>query len=235
VTEPDTGRPTDTREALIARIVPEGVAAAELFEDPPGLRPHPQEEPLVARAVDKRRREFAGARHCARQAMRTLGVEPGPVLRGEKGDPVWPRGLVGSLTHCDGYRGAVLGYSLQVRSLGIDAEPHDVLPEGVLPAVSLDAERDWLASAGDDLHWDRLLFCAKEATYKAWFPLTQRWLGFEDAHITFERDTTSEATTGTFRSRLLVPGDTLDGPPLTAFDGRWLVTDGLVLTAITVR
>jgi len=235
VTEPDTGRKTDTRDALIGRIVPEGVAAAELFEDPPGLRPHPQEEPLVARAVDKRRREFAGARHCARQAMRRLGVDPAPVLRGEKGDPVWPRGLVGSLTHCDGYRAAVLGYSLQVRSLGIDAEPHDVLPEGVLPAVSLEPERDWLGSAGDDLHWDRLLFCAKEATYKAWFPLTKRWLGFEDAHITFERDTTSDAVTGTFRSRLLVPGDTLDGPPLTGFDGRWLIAGGLVLTAITVR
>ena len=235
MTEPDTGRKTDTRDALIGRIVPEGVAAAELFEDPPGLRPHPQEEPLVARAVDKRRREFAGARHCARQAMRRLGVDPAPVLRGEKGDPVWPRGLVGSLTHCDGYRAAVLGYSLQVRSLGIDAEPHDVLPEGVLPAVSLEPERDWLGSAGDDLHWDRLLFCAKEATYKAWFPLTKRWLGFEDAHITFERDTTSDAVTGTFRSRLLVPGDTLDGPPLTGFDGRWLIAGGLVLTAITVR
>ncbi|MBF0662746.1 MAG: 4'-phosphopantetheinyl transferase [Rhodococcus sp.] len=206
-----------------------------MFSDPPGLRPHPQEEPLVARAVDKRRREFAGARHCARQAMRHLGVEPGPVLRGERGAPVWPRGLVGSLTHCDGYRAAVLGYSLQVRSLGIDAEPHDVLPDGVLPAVSLEPEREWLASAGDDLHWDRLLFCAKEATYKAWFPLTGRWLGFEDAHITFERDTTADAVTGTFHSRILVPGDTPDGPPLTGFDGRWLVADGLVLTAITVR
>lgn len=235
MTEPDTGQKTDTRGALIGRIVPDGVAAAELFEDPPGLRPHPQEEPLVARAVEKRRREFAGARHCARQAMRTLGVDPAPVLRGEKGDPVWPRGVVGSLTHCDGYRGAVLGYSLQIRSLGIDAEPHDVLPDGVLPAVSLEPEREWLASAGDDLHWDRLLFCAKEATYKAWFPLTKRWLGFEDAHITFERDTTSDAVTGTFHSRLLVPGDTLDGQPLTGFDGRWLVADGLVLTAITVR
>jgi len=235
VTEPSAGEQAETHAALLSRIVPEGVAAAEMFSDPPGLRPHPQEEPLVARAVDKRRREFAGARHCARQAMRHLGVEPGPVLRGERGAPVWPRGLVGSLTHCDGYRAAVLGYSLQVRSLGIDAEPHDVLPDGVLPAVSLEPEREWLASAGDDLHWDRLLFCAKEATYKAWFPLTGRWLGFEDAHITFERDTTADAVTGTFHSRILVPGDTPNGPPLTGFDGRWLVADGLVLTAITVR
>ncbi|MEE2031034.1 4'-phosphopantetheinyl transferase Npt [Rhodococcus chondri] len=220
---------------MISRIVPDGVAAAEMFTDPPGLRPHPQEEPLIARAVEKRRREFVGARHCAREAMRRLGVDPAPVLKGERGAPVWPRGVVGSLTHCDGYRGAVLGYALQVRSLGIDAEPHDRLPDGVLDAVSLEPERDWLAgTAGAGVHWDRLLFCAKEATYKAWFPLTHRWLGFEDAHITFERDS-FDAVSGSFHSRLLVPGDTLDGPPLAGFDGRWLVADGLVLTAITVR
>src|SRR5690606_39220358 len=69
VTEPTVEQASGTRAASISRIVPEGVAAAELFSDPPGLKPHPQEEPLVARAVEKRRREFAGARHCARQAM----------------------------------------------------------------------------------------------------------------------------------------------------------------------
>lgn len=234
MTEPTLEERTGTREGLITRIVPDGVVAAELFSDPPGLQPHPREEALIARAVEKRRREFTSARHCAREAMRRLGVDPAPVLRGERGAPIWPRGVVGSLTHCDGYRGAVLGYALQVRSLGIDAEPHDVLPDGVLDSVSIEEERRWLAgTGGDDVHWDRVLFCAKEATYKAWFPLTGRWLGFEDAHITFERD--DQGASGSFHSRLLVPGDTPDGPPLTSFDGRWLVADGLVLTAITVR
>ena len=79
-----------------------------------------------------------------------------------------------------------------------------------------------------------MLFCAKEATYKAWEPLTGRWLGFEDAHITFERTGTGDDISGTFRSELLVPGDTVSGPPLTAFDGRWMVSDGLVMTAISV-
>ncbi len=237
MTEPTLEDRAGTRDGLIARIVPDGVVAAELFDDPPGLQPHPQEEALIARAVEKRRREFVGARHCARQAMSRLGVDPAPVLRGERGAPVWPRGVVGSLTHCDGYRGAVLGYSLQVRSLGIDAEPHDRLPDGVLDAVSLEEERRWLAGTTDgDVHWDRVLFCAKEATYKAWFPLTGRWLGFEDAHITFDRDADTDAgISGSFHSRLLVPGDTTDGAPLTSLDGRWLVAGGLVLTAITVR
>ena len=95
---------------------------------------------------------------------------------------------MGSLTHCEGYRGAVVGRATAVRSVGIDAEPHGVLPDGVLDAISLPVERREIAALPDGLHWDRILFCAKEATYKAWFPLTQRWLGFEDAHITFAVD-----------------------------------------------
>ncbi|NLE81629.1 MAG: 4'-phosphopantetheinyl transferase superfamily protein [Rhodococcus sp.] len=219
---------------MIEHILPAGVVSAELYEDPPGLRPHPQEEALIGRSVEKRRREFTSARHCGRLAMQKLGVDPGPILRGERGAPLWPRGVVGSLTHCDGYRGAVLAYAMQVRSLGIDAEPDAPLPDGVLPAVSLEQERAWLASVdpADGVNWDRLLFCAKEATYKAWFPLTGRWLGFEDAHITFEQ--ANEGTHGTFHSDLLISGETLDGPPLASFDGRWMISNGLILTAISV-
>ncbi|BBZ23571.1 4'-phosphopantetheinyl transferase family protein [Mycolicibacter hiberniae] len=201
------------------------LAWAERYDDPPGLAPLPEEEPLVARSVAKRRNEFVTARYCARLALEELGQPPVPILKGEKGEPSWPTGIVGSLTHCAGFRGAVVGRSTAVRSVGIDAEPHDVLPDGVLDAVSLPVERFELAALPQDRHWDRILFCAKEATYKAWFPLTGRWLGFEDAHITFETD-------GSFASRILIDPAARSGPPLTTLRGRWSVAGGLVLTAI---
>ena len=116
--------------------------------------------------------------------------------------------------------------------MGIDAEPHGVLPDGVLGAISLPVERHEIVALPADLHWDRILFCAKEATYKAWFPLTQRWLGFEDAHISFEVDSTG--TTGRFVSRILIDPAALAGPPLTELAGRWSVADGLALTAIVL-
>lgn len=153
-------------------------------------------------------------------------------MRGDKGMPLWPKQVVGSMTHCDGYRAAIVAYAMGVRSLGIDAEPHDELPDGVLEHTSLPAERDVLATRPSGLHWDRLLFCAKEATYKAWFPLTQRWLGFEDAHITFEQ--TGE-NAGTFRSAILIDGSVIDGgTPITGFSGRWLVDDGYITTTIVM-
>ena len=166
----------------------EDLAYAEVYSDPPGLAPLPEEEPLIAKSVAKRRNEFITVRHCARIALGELGVPPVPILKGDKGEPCWPDGVVGSLTHCTGYRGAVVGRSAAVRSVGIDAEPHDVLPHGVLDAITLDEERHEIAALPEGLHWDRILFCAKEATYKAWFPLTKRWLGFEDAHIVFDVD-----------------------------------------------
>jgi 4'-phosphopantetheinyl transferase EntD len=225
-----------TEQTLLAAVLPvsEGLAYSEVYSDPPGLTPLPEEEPLIAKSVAKRRNEFITVRHCARIALGKLGLPPVPILKGEKGEPCWPDGVVGSLTHCAGYRGAVVGRTEAVRSVGIDAEPHDVLPDGVLNAISLPEERHETAALPEGLHWDRILFCAKEATYKAWFPLTKRWLGFEDAHIVFDLDPPDGATTGVFVSKILIDGQTLAGPPLTALRGRWSVERGLVLTAIVL-
>ncbi len=217
---------------LLSGVLPDTVAAAEMYDDPPDLIPLPEEEPLIARSVAKRRNEFVTVRHCARRALQELGVPPVPILKGEKGEPCWPDGVVGSLTHCDGYRGAAVGRHDAVRSVGIDAEPHGVLPNGVLDAISLPAERAEISALPGGLHWDRILFCAKEATYKAWYPVTQRWLGFEDAHIVFDID--DGATTGGFESTILIDPAARSGPPLTTLRGRWSVRDGLALTAIVL-
>lgn len=220
--------------SLLSGVLPAttGLAAAEVYRDPPDLMPLPDEEPLVAKSVAKRRNEFVTVRYCARQALGELGVEPVPILKGEKGEPCWPGGIVGSLTHCEGYRGAVVARQAEVRSVGIDAEPHGVLPDGVLDAISLPAERAELQQLPSGLHWDRILFCAKEATYKAWYPVTHRWLGFEDAHIVFDVDDTG--TAGGFVSRVLIDPAAEHGPPLETLAGRWSVRDGLALTAIVL-
>lgn len=216
---------------MIEELLPAAVSAAEMFTDPPDVQLFPEEEAALARAVDKRRREFTTARACARTALARLGVPPGPILRGEQGAPQWPPGIVGSITHCAGYRAAAVAAASGVATIGVDAEPDGTLPEGVLKTVSLPGERARLhdlAHAAPGTNWDRLLFCAKEATYKAWFPLARRWLGFEDADITID------PCDGTFQVRLLVAAPTLGGQPLAGFAGRWMARDGLIVAAITV-
>jgi 4'-phosphopantetheinyl transferase EntD len=216
---------------VIEEILLPAVAAVEEFGDPPGAVLFPEEEAVIGRAVEKRRREFTTARACARAALARLGQPPVAILPGERGSPGWPPGIVGSITHCAGYRAAAVARATEVLAIGLDAEPDQPLPGGVLDAVSLAAERASLADLARSApgpNWDRMLFCAKESVYKAWFPLTGRWLGFEQAHITLD------PAGGTFTARLLVPGPEVDGRELTAFDGRWLARDGLILTAISV-
>jgi 4'-phosphopantetheinyl transferase EntD len=157
-------------------------------------------------------------------------VPPAPLLPGAQREPLWPAGVVGSLTHCAGYRAAAVARRSDIVAIGIDAEPHGPLPDGVLEVVTRAEERPRLgrlASAEPGVRWDRLLFCAKESVYKAWFPLTGRWLGFEDASVTL-------LPGGEFRAELRVPGPALDGRELTGFHGRWLVDADLLLTAVTV-
>jgi 4'-phosphopantetheinyl transferase EntD len=215
---------------VIEEILPAAVAAVEAFEDPPGAVLFPEEEAAIARAVDKRRREFTTARVCARAALSRLGLPPAPILPGQRGAPGWPPGVVGSMTHCPGYRAAALAHDRHLVTIGIDAESHEPLPAGVLDLVSVATERSrlrQLAAEEPGVCWDRLLFSAKESVYKAWFPLTRAWLDFSDVDLTPEPG-------GRFTVRFLVPGPVLDGIELTGFTGRWLARDGLVLTAIAL-
>ncbi|HEX8631380.1 MAG TPA: 4'-phosphopantetheinyl transferase superfamily protein [Catenuloplanes sp.] len=217
---------------MIESLLPPGVVPVEAFADVPGENPFPGEEDLVARSVEGRRREFITARRCAREALGRLGYPPGPIRSGARREPRWPAGVVGSITHCAGYRAAAVAPGTVVAGLGIDAEPHDPLPEGVLGAVTTVGEPELLARlAGADpsIHWDRLLFSAKESIYKAWYPLTGRWLGFEDARLSIE------PAARTFAARLLVDGARSDGgPPLIELRGRYVVAQGLVMTAAFV-
>jgi 4'-phosphopantetheinyl transferase EntD len=217
------------KAVLLEGLLPADVVVVELFVDPPSVDLFPQEAEFVAQAVDKRRREFATVRLCARAAGAQLGIAPQPIVPVQRGPawasraPRWPAGIVGSMTHCDGYRAAALARSAVVASVGMDAEPNVPLPGEVRELIALPEERralDQLADSYPHVAWDRLLFSAKESVYKAWFPLTGRWLDFSECSIAFEPNL------GTFIGSLKVPGPVVDGVRLDSFTGRWRVLDG---------
>jgi 4'-phosphopantetheinyl transferase EntD len=211
--------------ALIADLLPPSVASVDARGDARRATLWPGEQAAVARACERRRLEFTTVRTCARAALARLDIQPAAILADRHGAPVWPAGVVGSLTHCEGYRAAAVGRVPHVKTIGIDAEPDQPLPEGVLRLVSLPEERAQLGRLAGEwpgVSWDRLLFSAKEALYKAWFPLTHRWLGFEQALITFDAAGRFTAAVREVRPA----GD------LTGFSGRWCARDGLLLTAV---
>ncbi|AVZ73091.1 4'-phosphopantetheinyl transferase [Streptomyces lunaelactis] len=216
---------------MLSRVLPSGVAVAESYADLPEAQLHPAERGLAVTFRAGRRAEFATVRHCARRAGRSLGLPPFPLLPGDMGAPLWPAGVVGSMTHCRGYRGAAVANAADVRALGIDAEPHLPLPDGMLERIALPEElrhQEALRSWDQTVSWDRLLFCVKEAVYKVWSPLTGHWLGFHETSVLIQR------SPPVFTARLLrAAPDGCDVP--SVLGGRWLAEDSLLLAAIAVR
>lgn len=210
---------------MIEELLPPGVTSSEAFDDAAPAPLFPAEAALMEGRRARRRRQFATARACARRCLTQLGRRPVPLLPGPGGAPQWPSGVVGSITHCDGYRGAVAARAAAVEALGIDAEPSGPLPKGVLGLITSPSERAHLSdltAADPSLPWDRIFFSAKEAAYKAWYPATGIWLGFRDATLALSPE-------GTFTTTLRPPAPTSVDP---VYEGRWLAGPELVLTAV---
>lgn len=213
---------------MIERILPASVAAAEAWSDVTDSPLFPEEESVVRAALAARRAEFTTARACARRALRELGAPEQAIPAGSAGEPRWPAGYLGSITHCQGYRASAVARSEDMAALGIDAEPDLPLPEGVLRRIALPAELRHVNERRDGLcntHRDRLLFCAKEAALKAWFPMTGRRFSFKHISVTF--DSHSHTLTAS-------PTDPKVPPrfPPPALSGAWLSARGLITVAL---
>lgn len=206
---------------MLARLLPAPIRVAEQVGEPGGGMLLPAEAADLGPAGPRRRQEFTQSRTCARRALAGLRLPVVPLLRDPEGAPRWPDGVVGSLTHCPGYVGAAVGRRADVRSLGVDAEPHRPLPYGVLPRVAGVGERAHLAALPAGTAWETVLFSAKESVYKAWYPIMRGYLTFSAAVLTID------PAGGRFTARLTAPG-----PPV--LHGRFLVTTRLILTAVTV-
>ena len=128
------------------------------------------------------------------------------------------------MTHTEGMRAAVVAPTSALKSVGLDAEPAEPLPDHVLAMIARAGEMPQLlrlSKAGINCA-DRLLFCAKEATYKSWFPMTFRWLDFDQAEIDLRED-------GTLISYILARPT-----PVPFITGRWVIRDGYVIVSTSV-
>jgi 4'-phosphopantetheinyl transferase EntD len=163
----------------------------------PGGALFPAEEAVIRTAGPGRRAEFVAGRRCARAALAALGLPAVAILPGRAGQPLWPDGVTGSITHCAGYLACAAARVTDVAAIGIDAEPDAGLPPGLVESLAGRAELAWIASQAADapVCWDRLLFSAKEAVSKLWYPLTGQWLGFSQVAV-------FPAPEGTFAVRL---------------------------------
>lgn len=173
----------DQLEAVARSILPEGTSLAATDPRGPQPDPFPAEEAPLARAFPSRRREYCAGRAMARQAMEALGRTPEPILQAPDRAPIWPKGLAGSISHTSTL--CIAALSEDLLSLGIDIEENVDLEPGLVTAICREAEIARLKGP-DLLRLAKLTFCAKEAVYKAQYPLTGEMMEFTDLDLRFD-------------------------------------------------
>jgi 4'-phosphopantetheinyl transferase EntD len=154
-------------------LLPAGSALAAGPIGAPAPSPYPAEEAAVAWAVDKRRFEFRAGRAYARQALAELGGPNAAVGRGPGGDPIWPAGFTGSITHTDDLAAAVAARTGDVRAIGLDVEDDAPLETTLTGVVCRPDELAAAAAAGPpELDAAKRLLVCKEAFIKLNHSLT---------------------------------------------------------------
>ncbi|WP_397543993.1 4'-phosphopantetheinyl transferase superfamily protein [Roseovarius salis] len=184
------------------------------------------EAQVVAGSRESRRKEFLAGRAAVHRAMEKMGMPPAPVLQSENRAPVWPANLTGSISHGGRICVAVVAPGNVVSGLGIDVEEDTPLDEDLVAGVCTLPERAWLSTRPAHLRGRlaKLVFSAKECTYKCQFAISRQLIDFTDVEIT------TDLETGQFEATFVqsVPG----------FDrgarlfGRYVVEDGHIVTAI---
>lgn len=154
-------------------------------DDLPSATLLPDERSLLSdQAVPKRIKEFTLGRTAARQALKKLGITDSVAIgRGAKREPLWPEGIVGSITHSKDIAMAAVAKKQHVRALGIDLEKSSRKSSiDISEKIALPSELDWIA--GSDLRL-MMLFSAKEALFKAIFPIYGDYFWHHQAELSW--------------------------------------------------
>lgn len=196
--------------AAMRGLLPEGAAVAAT---------DPQADHAVFRgehiaAVPHRQREFAAGRAALRRVMADLGLPATAIPMNPDRSPALPAGLAASITHTA--RACLVAAMTGPRGLGIDLEPDDPLPSDILDTVLTLSERGTPDA--------RLVFAAKEALYKAQYPVSKTLFGFDAVAVTLE----TARFTATFLQA--IPGF----PAGTRLTGRWTRAENHILTALVI-
>lgn len=214
----------------LADLFPPGAVATVLLEPGDLAALLPAEAACLKRAVTKRLREFAAGRQCAHRALEELGIRDFPLLMAVDRQPLWPDGVVGSITHTSGYCAAVVAERTRLCALGLDAELAGAVREELWPIICGESELVELArlAPSEQARTATLLFSAKEAFHKCQFPLTGEWLGFEDVSVALETLGTSHGEFTVSPQRSLALASHVPPP----WRGRFLVGERVVSTGI---
>ena len=191
--------------------------------------PLAEEDKAIVHAVAPRKREFRAGRVAARRAMAALGAPPAAIASASDRSPIWPRGVVGSISHSKTVCVAALARQVEMSSIGIDVETDGALESDLLDLVCTGPELAWLVTQPKELRnrLGTLIFSAKESVYKCQYPLTSAVIDFDALSLRFDMKTTRFEAAFNRRVGLFHSG--------ARVFGRFAVSSGLIVTAAEIR
>ena len=158
-------------------------------------------------------------------ALTQLGERPFAVLPNDRGAPLLPEGVAGSISHKSTLAVAMVARSA-MGTLGVDLEsptpsrmtvaPRVLVPEELAVVEALDEDRRWLEVL--------LRFSIKESVYKAVDPYVRRYVAFSEAHVTPDLH-------GAANVKLTLVKE--EGP--FTIDARWTWVRGWLITSVRIR
>jgi 4'-phosphopantetheinyl transferase EntD len=208
-----TGPAAPPALADLAALYPPGVAVCVAASDTALDALLPEELTGTARFVPARLADYRRGRHCARRALAALGLSAGAIPFGRSREPVWPTGVVGSITHAGGVAAAAVARASDWRGLGLDLEDDAPLDAELVERICTPRETASFAASGlAGALAAKLSFCCKEAAYKALWPVLRRFLDFHQLEICWQADR---------RFTVVAQGEGCPPELATALDGRW--------------
>ncbi len=216
--------------ARLGELFPPQARAAELLGAGDASTLLPAEAPCVAKAVVQRQQEFAAGRACARLLLAQFGVLDFALRMADDRQPLWPEGLVGSITHTEHFCAVVVAQKSDLIGLGIDTEVSGRVKRELWKRICTPAEAAWLQTL--ELSQQRaaatLLFSAKEAFYKCQYPLMRQRLNFQDATVALDWGSQQGSFT------VHAPGTSV-ARRHALLQGRYLFHERYVTTGIALR
>lgn len=214
--------------ALTASTLPQGLCVAASDPCEATAAPDASEAASLRGAVPRRVMEFHAGRAAARRAMESLGVAVRPVPMAPDRAPLWPPGVTGSISHSATACVAVVGHSHTWAGIGVDLEEAIPLDPLLVAEICTRAEQGWLGQQPQEERglMAKLIFSAKEAVYKAQYPVTQTVFGFDALGILVNRD----------QSRFIARFRQAQGPIAagTIMSGGYAHAAGLLVTGVAV-
>lgn len=217
--------------ALLLGDAPVQVAEMDPRLATPGADLFLEEAEAITSAVDSRRRQFTAGRWLARHAWRELGHAPAPLVNDAQRVPVWPSGLVGTITHTHVWCAAAVARASDVAGIGADVEAATPLELGLWDRVCRPEEQAFLREQPAPLAGllGKAIFSAKESIYKALYPRIRTFLDFQGMRIELARS----GSGWTWQAELQVPwGRLVPGQRMSP--GRLHMDADLILTCVVL-